>query len=66
MKKIPVVANLIAETIAQAFVDNTENLMSQLQSQTVDQRVNALITVPGGRNDKGVLVNPFQRSYFSG
>ena len=66
LKKIPVVANLIAETIAKAFVDNTENLMSQLQSQTVDQRVNALITVPGGRNDKGVLVNPFQRSYFSG
>ena len=66
LKKIPVVANLIAETIAQAFVDNTENLMSQLQSQTVDQRVNALITVPGGRKDKGVLVNPFQRSYFSG
>ena len=66
LKKIPVVVNLIAETIAQAFVDNAENLRSQLQSQTVDQRVNALITVPGGRSAKGVLVNSFQRGYFTG
>ena len=66
LKKIPVVVNLIAETIAQVFVDNAENLRSQLQSQTVDQRVNALITVPGGRSAKGVLVNSFQRGYFPG
>ena len=66
LKKIPVVVNLIAETIAQVFVDNAENLRSQLQSQTVDQRVNALITVPGGRSAKGVLVNSFQRGYFTG
>ena len=66
LKKIPVVVNLIAETIAQVFVDNAEDLRSQLQSQTVDQRVNALITVPGGRSAKGVLVNSFQRGYFTG
>ena len=66
LKKIPVVVNLIAETIAQVFVDNAENLRSQLQSQTVDQRVNALITVPGGRSAKGVLVNSYQRGYFTG
>ena len=66
LKKIPVVVNLIAESMAQIFVDNAENLRSQLQSPTVDQRVNALITVPGGRNDKGVLVNAFQRTHFPG
>ena len=66
LKKIPVVVNLIAESMAQIFVDNAENLRNQLQSPTVDQRVNALITVPGGRNDKGVLVNAFQRTHFPG
>ena len=66
LKKIPVVVNLIAESMAQIFVDNPENLRNQLQSPTVDQRVNALITVPGGRNDKGVLVNAFQRTHFPG
>ena len=66
LKTIPVVVNLIAESIAQTFVDNADNLRSQLQSQTVDQRVNALITVPGGRKDKGVLVNSLQRSQFPG
>ena len=66
LKKIPVVVNLIAESMAQIFVDNAENLRNQLQSPSVDQRVNALITVPGGRNDKGVLVNSFQRSHFPG
>ena len=66
LKKIPVVVNLIAESFAKIFVENVENLRSQLQSQTVDQRLDALITVPGGRNDKGVLVNSFQRSHFPG
>ena len=66
LKKIPVVVNLIAESMAQIFVDNAENLRNQLQSPSVDQRVNALITVPGGRNDKGVLVNAFQRTHFPG
>ena len=66
LKKIPVVVNLIAESLAKTFVENSENLRSQLQSQTVDHRLSALITVPGGRNDKGVLVNAFQRSYFAG
>lgn len=66
LKKIPVVVNLIAESMAKIFVDNAENLRNQLQSPTVDQRVNALITVPGGRNDKGVLVNAFQRTHFPG
>ena len=66
LNKIPVVVNLIAESLAQTFVENSESLRSQLQSQTVDHRLRALITVPGGRNEKGVLVNTFQRSHFSG
>ena len=66
LKKIPVVVNLIAESIARAFVENVENLKSQLQSQTIDERLNDLIAVPGGRNDKGVLINAFQRSHFPG
>jgi len=66
LKKIPVVVNLIAESLAKTFVENSENLRSQLQSQTVDLRLSTLITVPGGRRDKGVLVNAFQRSHFPG
>ena len=66
LKRIPVVVNLIAESIARAFVENIENLKSQLQSQTVDERLNDLVTVPGGRKDKGVLINAFQRSHFPG
>ena len=65
LKKIPVVVNLIAESLAQSFVENADNLRGQLQSENVDQRVNALIKVPGGRNDKGVLVNSYQRSLFT-
>ena len=65
LSKIPVVVNLIAESFAQTFADDSGSLKSQLQSQTIDQRVNSLINVPGGRRGKGVLVNAFQRSYFS-
>lgn len=66
LKKIPVVVNLIAESVARVFIENTASLKSQLQSQTVEQRVNALDTVPGGRKNKGVLVNAFQCSHFPG
>ncbi|QNJ03391.1 hypothetical protein SynPROSU1_01793 [Synechococcus sp. PROS-U-1] len=34
--------------------------------RTVVGRVNSLATVPGGRNNKGVLVNSYQRNYFPG
>jgi hypothetical protein len=61
-----VVVNLIAESVARAFVENIENLKSQLQSQTVDERLKDLVTVPGGRKDKGVLINAFQHSHFPG
>lgn len=64
LKKIPVVVNLIAESMAQTLVDSAESLRGQLQNQSVDQRLNALITVPGGRKAKGVLVNASQRSHF--
>ena len=65
LKKIPVVVNLIAESFAATFGADSEGLRIQLQSQTVDQRLNSLIVIPGGRRGKGVLVNSFQRSYFS-
>ena len=65
LKKVPVVVNLIAESIARSFVRDSDNLRAQLQSRSVDQRVDALITVPGGRNNKGVLVNAIQRKIFS-
>ena len=66
IQRIPVVINLIAESIARKFLENAEDLSSQLQSQSVGHRLNALIVVPGGRNDKGVLVNAFQRRHFPG
>ena len=65
LKKIPVVINLIAESFAKTFNEDSESLSSQLQDQTVDQRLNSLIAIPGGRRGKGVLVNSFQRSYFA-
>ena len=46
-------------------VADAESLKQQLLHQTVDQRFNALITVAGGRNGKGVLVNSHQRNHFS-
>lgn len=66
LKKVPVVVNLIAESLARSFVDNSDNLKSQLQEESVDQRVGGLITVPGGRKNKGVLVSAFQRNHFPG
>ena len=44
---------------------DAESLKQQLLHQTVDQRFNALITVAGGRNGKGILVNAHQRNHFS-
>lgn len=44
---------------------DAESLKQQLLHQTLDQRFNALITVAGGRNGKGVLVNAHQCNYFS-
>ena len=44
---------------------DVESLKQQLLHQTVDQRFNALITVAGGRNGKGVLVNAHQRIHFA-
>jgi len=44
---------------------DAESLKQQLLHQTLDQRFNALITVAGGRNGKGVLVNAHQCIYFS-
>ena len=44
---------------------DVESLKQQLLHQTVDQRFNALITVAGGRNGKGILVNAHQRNHFS-
>ena len=64
LKKIPVVINLIAESFAKTFGEDSEGLRIQLQSQTIDQRLNSLIAIPGGRRGKGVLVNSFQRSHF--
>ena len=64
LKKVPVVVNLVAESLARSFVDNSDNLKSQLQEESVDQRIGALSTVPGGRKNKGVLVSAFQRNYF--
>ena len=121
LKKIPVVVNLVAESVAQALLDcfghsmacpstegkgnrpagwmtrhrlpsplanvlglknnaspldrllamgvtlsgaDAESLKQQLLHQTVEQRFKALITVAGGRNGKGVLVNAHQRNYF--
>ena len=66
LKKIPVVVNLIAESVAKTFAENSESLKSQLRRQTVDQRVNDLITVPGGRKKKGLLVNAHQRILLPG
>lgn len=65
LKKIPVVINLIAEGFAKTFGEDSESLTSQLQFQTVDQRLSSLITIPGGRRGKGVLVNSSQRGYFA-
>ena len=66
LKKIPVVVNLIAESVAKTFAENSESLKGQLRRQTVDQRVNDLITVPGGRKKKGLLVNAHQRILLPG
>ena len=44
---------------------DAESLKQQLLHQTLDQRFNALVTVAGGRNGKGVLVNAHQCNYFS-
>jgi hypothetical protein len=46
-------------------VAHAKSLKQQLLHQTVDQRFNALITVAGGRNGKGVLVNAHQRNHFA-
>ena len=66
LKKIPVVVNSISESFAESIVDNANSLHSQLRAKTLVDRVNSLATVPGGRNDKGVLVNAFQRRFFPG
>ena len=44
---------------------DAESLMQQLLYQKVDQRFNAMITIVGGRNGKGVLVNAYQRNHYS-
>tara|TARA_B000000565_G_scaffold248672_1_gene219249 strand:- start:158 stop:817 length:660 start_codon:yes stop_codon:yes gene_type:complete len=64
LKKIPAVVNLIAKSFARNFSDDSGSLRSQLQIHTLEQRLDSLITVPGGFRKKGVLVNAFQRSYF--
>jgi len=50
---------------AQLSVVDVESLRGQLLHHTVEQRLSALITVPGGKNGKGVLVNAQQRHHFS-
>ena len=44
---------------------DAESLMQQLLHQTVGRRFNALLTIAGGRNGKGVLVNAHQRNHYS-
>ena len=66
LKRIPVVVNLISESFAKLCVDHANSFKSQLLEKTVVDRVNSLATVPGGRNNKGVLVNSYQRNYFPG
>ena len=66
LKKIPVVVNSISESFAKSILDNANSLRSQLHEKNLVDRVNSLATVPGGRNDKGVLVNAFQRRLFPG
>ena len=64
LRKIPVVVNLISESIAKTFADNIDNLRSQLQGESVDQRVKSLISVDRGKKHKDVLVSKYQRNYF--
>ena len=50
---------------AQLSAVDVESLRGQLLHPTVEQRCRALITVPGGKNGKGVLVNAQQRHHFA-
>ena len=55
---IPVVANLICESMARSFIDNAAFLDNQLTNRTVQDRLNQLELVQGGFRNKGVLVSP--------
>lgn len=55
---IPVVANLICESMARSFIDNAAFLDNQLTNGTVQDRLNQLELVQGGFRNKGVLVSP--------
>lgn len=56
---------LVDRCWSQLSAVDAESLCCQLRHSTVEQRLSALITVPGGKNGKGVLVNAQQRHHFS-
>lgn len=57
-------AAFVERCCAQLSADDAESLRCQLLHPTLEQRLSALITVPGGKNGKGVLVNAQQRHHF--
>lgn len=58
LKTVPVVANLISESLAESFQSNQNFLQSQLTNKTVKGRLKLLRCIPGGFRNKGVLVGP--------
>ena len=64
LRKIPVVVNLISESIAKTFSDNIDHLRSQLHGESIDQHMKSLISVDRGKKNKAVLASKYQRNYF--
>lgn len=57
--------DLVESCCAELSAVDAESVRGQLLHPTLEQRLSALITVPGGKNGKGVLVNAQQRHHFS-
>lgn len=55
---VPVVANLISESLAQSFVNNHTFIHHQLSKNKAKDRLKLLQSVPGGFRNKGVLLGP--------